>query len=55
MTTPEYFQADFFKAGQRITYAGFAGVVVRHYSDGMWEVRLPGGVTCVSGAHILAA
>jgi hypothetical protein len=55
MATPAYFQADFFKAGQHITYSGFSGVVVRHYSEGMWEVRLPGGVACVSGAHIQVA
>ncbi|NGX96332.1 MAG: hypothetical protein G4V63_14280 [Candidatus Afipia apatlaquensis] len=55
MTNPAYFKPDHFKAGQHITYSGFAGTIVRHYHEGMWEVRLPGGVSCVSGAHIIPA
>ena len=37
------------KPGQRGTYAGFQAVVVRHYAGNMYEIRVPGGVTCVSG------
>lgn len=45
--------------GQRITSSGFPGTVVRLYSDGpcegarMYEIRLPGGLTAVCGAHIV--
>jgi hypothetical protein len=34
--------------GQRGTTSGYEASVVRHYSDGMYEVRVPGGVTCIS-------
>lgn len=52
MSKPAYFNADHFKPGQPITYAGFAGSIVRYYGDGIWEVRVPGGVAAVSGAEI---
>lgn len=47
--------------GQRITYSGFPGTVIRLYADGateggrMYEVRLPGGVACVCGSDLKAA
>lgn len=47
--------------GQKITSSGFPGSVVRLYIDGpreaarMYEIRLPGGVTCVCGADIIPA
>jgi hypothetical protein len=50
--TPAYFHQAFFAVGQKINYSGFAGVVVRHYCEGMWEIRLSNGLACVSGAHI---
>lgn len=37
-----------FKQGQRGTTSGFAATVVRHTADGMYEVRVPGGVKCIS-------
>jgi hypothetical protein len=50
---PDYFNPAHFAVGQAVTYSGFRGTIVRHYADGMWEVRLQGGITCVSGAHII--
>ena len=50
---PNYFNPTFFSVGQRVTTSGFPGAIVRHYCDGMWEVRLARGVVCVSGADIL--
>lgn len=41
--------------GQRGTYSGFAATVVRHYANGMYEVRVPGGVTCISGESFVPA
>ena len=49
---PSYFNPTHFAVGQAINYGGFRGVVVRHYFEGMWEIRLPGGPTCVSGAEL---
>lgn len=37
-----------FKPGQKIMCNGFEGVIVRHYFEGMWEVKLPGGYACVA-------
>ena len=53
MTKPAYFNPEFFKCGDKVTYSGFSGTVVRHYSEGMWEVRLPGGIACVTGADLV--
>lgn len=45
--------------GDKVTYSGFPGTIVRLYEDGpiegarMYEVRLPGGVACVCGSDIL--
>lgn len=50
---PAYFNPSHFAIGQRIVYSDFKGTIVRHYAEGMWEIRLPGGVACVSGAHII--
>ena len=50
---PAYFNEDHFKVGQKVTYEGFEAVIVRHYYEGMWEIRVPGGLTCVSGAYIV--
>jgi len=43
------------KTGDRVIYSGFEGVVVRHYHNGMFEVRLPGGVSCVGEYELQAA
>lgn len=50
---PAYFNPTYFTKGQRVTYAGFAATVVRHYSEGMWEIKVPGGVACVSGSELI--
>lgn len=39
---------DVLAPGTRGTYAGFPAVVVRHYDGGMYEIRVPGGLVCVS-------
>lgn len=36
-----------YKQGDRVFCNGYPGAIVRHYSGGMWEVRVPGGVVCV--------
>lgn len=41
--------------GQRGTYSGFAAVVVRHYSGNMYEIRVPGGLTCVDASYFIPA
>ena len=33
--------------GQRGTYSGFSATVIRHYHNGMYEIRVPGGPICV--------
>jgi len=53
MTNPAYFNPEFFKRGEKVTYSGFPGTVVRHYSEGMWEVRLSSGIACVTGADLI--
>lgn len=51
---PAYFNPAYFKPGQHVRYGGFAATIVRYYCEGMWEVRLPGGAACVSGADLTA-
>lgn len=41
------------ESGTRGTYAGLPCTVLRHYWNGMYEVRVPGGETCVSGSDIV--
>lgn len=50
---PGYWNPEFFKQGEKVAYGEFEASIVRHYSEGMWEIRLPGGVTCVSGADLI--
>lgn len=52
METPAYFAPNYFEPGQSVVYGEFNATVVRHYTEGMWEIRLPGGVACVSGADL---
>lgn len=52
MNAPAYFDKDFFQRGQAVQCGEFKGTIVRYYHDGMWEVRLPGGVVCVSGSEL---
>jgi len=44
-----------FTPGQRGTYNGFPAVVVRHYDGNMYEIRTPGGLTCVYAGHFIPA
>lgn len=41
------------KPGQRITYSGFPGAVIRHYDGNMYEIRLASGVACVDAGDII--
>jgi hypothetical protein len=41
--------------GDAVTYSGFHGAIIRHYYNGMFEVRLTGGVACVGHHDIKAA
>lgn len=43
---PAYFNPNCFKQGQKVFYGDFKAVVVRHYYEGMWEIRVSGGVVC---------
>lgn len=53
MKIPAYFNNDFFSAGEKVTYSGFDAVVIRHYAEGMWEIRLWHGCVCVSGFDLI--
>jgi hypothetical protein len=35
------------------TYSGFRAVIVRHYYENMYEVRVPGGITCIDIAEFI--
>ena len=39
-------------AGQKCTYGGFPATVLRHASNGMYEVRVPGGPVTVSAGDL---
>lgn len=40
-----------FAPGQAVTCNGYPGTVKRMYSEGMVEVRVPGGLVCVSASY----
>ncbi len=42
------------KPGQTGTYVGLPATVARHYHNGMYEIHVPGGLTCVSGSEFVA-
>jgi hypothetical protein len=42
------------KQGDAVKYSGYEAAIIRHYHNGMFEIRLPGGVACV-GHHELKA
>jgi hypothetical protein len=44
-----------FTPGTRVTYSGFPGSIVRHYSEGMFEVRLSRGTICVTASDLRLA
>lgn len=50
---PNYWNPTHFKPGQRVLYGEFEAAIESHYSEGMWNVRLPGGSACVSGASLV--
>ena len=35
------------KRGQQGTKSGYEATVIRHYQNGMYEVRVPGGEVCI--------
>ncbi|AVS68144.1 hypothetical protein C8245_22985 [Paracidovorax avenae] len=41
-----------FVQGDEVQHGDYRGTIVRHYYDGMWEVRFPGGVACVPGTEL---
>ena len=38
--------------GQQVIANGYIGTVMRHYSGSMFEVRVPGGLVCISDSDI---
>ena len=46
-------QVPTWKPGQRGTYSGFPATIRRHYQNGMWEVRVPGGEVCISASNFI--
>lgn len=51
-TFPAYLDPNHFAKGQRVAYGEFEAVIVRHYHEGMWEIRMSSGMTCVSGSYL---
>ncbi len=41
-----------YQSGDKVHANGYDGVIVRHYSGNMYEVRLPGGVAAVDRSDI---
>ena len=54
MSRPAYWNPSYFKPGQRVMCGEFAATICRHYYEGMWEIALDSGVSCVSGADLKA-
>lgn len=50
---PPYWNPSHFHHGQRVKYGEHEAVIERHYHEGMWDIRLPGGPACVSGANLV--
>jgi hypothetical protein len=42
-----------FAPGDRISFSGFHGSVLGHYRNGMYEIRIQSGVSCVSGSDLV--
>lgn len=51
-TRPAYWNPSHFHHGQRVVCGDQEAVIERYYHEGMWGVRLPGGLACVSGASL---
>lgn len=52
-TKPDYYNKDHFVRGQRVMYGEFEASIEEHYYEGMWNIRLPGGHACTSGANLI--
>lgn len=39
--------------GQTGTYSGYRATVLRHYDGNMYEIRVPGGVVCVTASDFI--
>lgn len=50
---PPYFNPNHFAPGDRVMYGELVATIIRHYCEGMWEIRVPGGPICVSGAWLM--
>lgn len=37
-----------YRRGEHITYNGRPAVIYGHYHNGMYEIKTPGGIACVS-------
>jgi len=35
------------------TYSGFRAVIIRHYYENLYEVRVPGGVVCIGASEFI--
>ena len=46
-------QTIFLNPGDKGTYSGFPATIVRHYSGNMYEIRVPGGLTCVDVSYFI--
>lgn len=40
-------------SGTKGTTSGFLATFIRYYSEGMIEVRVPGGITCIPVADFI--
>ncbi len=52
LQVPDYWNPAHFQTGQKVVYGEFQATIIRHYYHGMWEIRVPGGMACVSGADL---
>jgi hypothetical protein len=51
---PVYWNPSHFKRGEHVMYSGYHATILRHYHEGMWEIRVTGsGYTVVSGADLV--
>jgi hypothetical protein len=41
-------------AGDKVAYSGFAATVIRHFRNGMYEIRLASGETVVDARYLTA-
>jgi phosphohistidine swiveling domain-containing protein len=48
-------EACIFTSGESVIYSRYNGTVVSYYHNGMYNVRVPGGVITVDGCELTAA